>query len=36
MIYFKNRAAARAFKTGKLVDLGTDRPLGRRWARKVL
>lgn len=36
MFYFENRAKARAFKAGKLVDNGPDAPAGRRWGRKVL
>lgn len=36
MIYFKTRAAARAVKSGKLVDNGADAPAGKRWGRKIL
>lgn len=37
MIYFATRTKARAFKSknGKLIDLGADAAVGKRWAFKL-
>lgn len=37
MIFFATRTKARAFKSanGKMVDMGADAPVGRRWAFKL-